>query len=112
MDIKRNGSRPSVFEPGARSARHTHPLGQTLIVTSGLGWTQCEGRPIEEIRPGDVHLGTRREALARRDSDNRDDPYRYYGIAQRQERRLDGKRDGITGLKEKHAKLEEEVKRL
>jgi quercetin dioxygenase-like cupin family protein len=42
------------FEPGARSAWHTHPLGQTLIVTSGLGWAQAEGRPIEEIRPGDV----------------------------------------------------------
>jgi quercetin dioxygenase-like cupin family protein len=42
------------FEPGARSAWHTHPLGQTLIVTSGLGWTQCEGGPIEEIRPGDI----------------------------------------------------------
>jgi len=43
-----------MFEPGARSAWHTHPLGQTLIVTSGLGWTQCWGEPIEEIRPGDV----------------------------------------------------------
>ncbi|TMH37535.1 MAG: cupin domain-containing protein [Betaproteobacteria bacterium] len=42
------------FEPGARSAWHTHPLGQTLIVTSGLGWAQCDGGPIEEIRPGDV----------------------------------------------------------
>jgi quercetin dioxygenase-like cupin family protein len=42
------------FEPGARSAWHTHPLGQTLIVTAGLGWTQCWGGPIEEIRPGDV----------------------------------------------------------
>jgi quercetin dioxygenase-like cupin family protein len=42
------------FEPGARSAWHTHPLGQTLIVTSGLGWAQPEGGPIEEIRPGDV----------------------------------------------------------
>ena len=42
------------FEPGARSAWHTHPLGQTLIVTSGCGWTQCEGEPIVEIRPGDV----------------------------------------------------------
>jgi quercetin dioxygenase-like cupin family protein len=42
------------FEPGARTAWHTHPLGQTLIVTAGLGWTQCEGGPIEEIRPGDV----------------------------------------------------------
>ena len=42
------------FEPGARTAWHTHPLGQTLIVTSGLGWTQCWGEPKEEIRPGDV----------------------------------------------------------
>jgi quercetin dioxygenase-like cupin family protein len=42
------------FEPGARTAWHTHPLGQTLIVTSGLGWAQREGAPIEEIRPGDV----------------------------------------------------------
>lgn len=42
------------FEPGARSNWHTHPLGQTLIVTAGLGWHQCEGGPIEEIRPGDV----------------------------------------------------------
>ena len=42
------------FEPGARTAWHTHPLGQTLIVTSGLGWAQREGGPIEEIRPGDV----------------------------------------------------------
>jgi quercetin dioxygenase-like cupin family protein len=42
------------FEPGARTAWHTHPLGQTLIVTAGFGWTQCDGGPIEEIRPGDV----------------------------------------------------------
>ena len=42
------------FEPGARTAWHTHPLGQTLIITSGLGWVQREGGPIEEIRPGDV----------------------------------------------------------
>jgi quercetin dioxygenase-like cupin family protein len=42
------------FEPGARTAWHTHPLGQTLIVTSGLGWAQREGGPIEEIRPGDI----------------------------------------------------------
>jgi quercetin dioxygenase-like cupin family protein len=42
------------FEPGARSAWHTHPLGQTLIVTAGCGWTQCWGEPKEEIRPGDV----------------------------------------------------------
>lgn len=42
------------FEPGARTAWHTHPLGQTLIVTSGLGWVQKEGEPVQEIAPGDV----------------------------------------------------------
>jgi quercetin dioxygenase-like cupin family protein len=42
------------FEPGARTAWHTHPLGQTLIVTAGLGWVQRWGGPKEEIRPGDV----------------------------------------------------------
>jgi quercetin dioxygenase-like cupin family protein len=42
------------FEPGARTAWHTHPLGQTLIVISGCGWTQCWGERKEEIRPGDV----------------------------------------------------------
>jgi quercetin dioxygenase-like cupin family protein len=42
------------FEPGARTAWHTHPLGQTLMVTSGCGWVQRKGGPIEEIRPGDV----------------------------------------------------------
>ena len=83
MDIKRSGSQPSrpgpadwftgtvridapfdgggalsgslvTFEPGARTAWHTHPLGQTLIVTSGLGRVQRDGGPVEEIRPGDV----------------------------------------------------------
>jgi quercetin dioxygenase-like cupin family protein len=42
------------FEPGARTAWHTHPLGQTLIVASGCGWVQRWGGPVEEIRPGDV----------------------------------------------------------
>jgi len=42
------------FEPGARTAWHTHPLGQTLVVTSGTGWTQCEGEPRVEIHAGDV----------------------------------------------------------
>jgi quercetin dioxygenase-like cupin family protein len=42
------------FEPGARTAWHTHPLGQTLIVTAGAGRAQCWGGAIEEIRPGDV----------------------------------------------------------
>jgi quercetin dioxygenase-like cupin family protein len=42
------------FEPGARTAWHTHPLGQTLIITSGCGWAQRDGGPVEEIKPGDV----------------------------------------------------------
>jgi quercetin dioxygenase-like cupin family protein len=42
------------FEPGARTAWHTHPLGQTIIVTAGLGLAQRDGGPVEEIRPGDV----------------------------------------------------------
>ncbi len=42
------------FEPGARTAWHTHPLGQTLIVTAGCGWVQRDGGSVEEIRPGDV----------------------------------------------------------
>ena len=42
------------FEPGARTHWHTHPLGQTLIVTQGTGWTQCDGGPKTEIRAGDV----------------------------------------------------------
>lgn len=85
MEIKRNGSQPSIkgpaeyftgevridplfqapeparasgalvtFEPGARTAWHTHPLGQALIVVSGCGWTQCEGGPKVEIKAGDV----------------------------------------------------------
>src|SRR5215218_10392434 len=51
----RRGAAASVtFEPGARTAWHTHPLGQTLIVTAGCGWVQREGGPIMEIHPGDV----------------------------------------------------------
>jgi quercetin dioxygenase-like cupin family protein len=85
MDIKVNGSQPSLkgpedwftgivridplfdrsdparvsgasvtFEPGAHTAWHTHPLGQTLIVTAGFGWAQKDGEAVQEIRPGDV----------------------------------------------------------
>ena len=53
-DPARVGGAIVTFEPGARTAWHTHPLGQTLIVTSGIGWVQRDGGPIEEIRPGDV----------------------------------------------------------
>lgn len=42
------------FEPGARTAWHTHPLGQILLVTQGRGWVQRDGAPKEEVRPGDV----------------------------------------------------------
>lgn len=50
----RVGAALVTFEPGARTAWHTHPLGQTLIVTAGCGWAQREGGPVEVIRPGDV----------------------------------------------------------
>lgn len=50
----RIGGATVTFEPGARTNWHTHPLGQTLIVTAGQGWAQLEGGPVEEIRPGDV----------------------------------------------------------
>lgn len=42
------------FEPGARTNWHTHPLGQTLLVTAGRGWVQLEGGPVEDVQPGDV----------------------------------------------------------
>ncbi len=50
----RAGGALVTFEAGARTNWHTHPLGQTLIVTSGVGWTQCEGGQKAEIRAGDV----------------------------------------------------------
>ncbi len=53
-DPARVGGGIVTFQPGARTAWHTHPLGQTLIVTSGTGWVQLEGGPVEEIRTGDV----------------------------------------------------------
>jgi quercetin dioxygenase-like cupin family protein len=53
-DPSRVGGASVTFEPGARTAWHTHPLGQTLIVTAGCGWVQVWGGPVEEIRPGDV----------------------------------------------------------
>src|SRR4051812_34542675 len=53
-DSRRAAAATVTFEPGARTAWHTHPLGQTLIVMSGCGWVQREGGPVEEIHPGDV----------------------------------------------------------
>jgi len=54
LDPARAAGNAVTFEPGARTAWHTHPLGQTLIVTAGCGWVQRDGGPKEEIRPGDV----------------------------------------------------------
>ena len=53
-EVGRSGGAIVTFEPGARTHWHTHPAGQTLVVLSGLGWTQCEGGPRAEIRAGDV----------------------------------------------------------
>ena len=62
----RTGGAIVTFEPGARTAWHTHPLGQTLIVTAGLGWTQCEGGPRRRDPAGRYRLvSARRAALAR-----------------------------------------------
>ena len=61
IDMRFKGSDPAriggaivTFEPGARTAWHTHPLGQTLIVAFGMGWVQMEGGPKEDIRAGDI----------------------------------------------------------
>jgi quercetin dioxygenase-like cupin family protein len=53
-EARRAAGASVTFDPGARTAWHTHPLGQTLIVTSGVGWVQRENGPIQEIRSGDV----------------------------------------------------------
>jgi len=70
----RHGGAMVHFQPGARTAWHTHPLGQTLIVTSGCGWVQSEGGPVEAVQPGDVvwipphvrhwHGGSANEAMS------------------------------------------------
>ena len=53
-DPGRVGAASVTFEPGARTAWHTHPLGQALIITAGFGWVQRWGGPVEEVHPGDV----------------------------------------------------------
>ena len=81
------------FEPGARTVWHTHPLGQTLIVTAGSSLAQREGGPVEQIRPGDVvRFAPGRKALARRGADHSDDAHCDCGSARRQGRRLVGTR--------------------
>ena len=68
------------FEPGARSAWHTHPLGQTLIVTAGTGWIQQAGGQKQEINPGGCHLDTAgRQTLAWGYSHHGDDAHSYSG---------------------------------
>src|SRR3569832_846084 len=53
-DARRGAAASVTFEPGARTAWHTHPLGQTLIITAGCGWVQKEGEAIQDVYPGDV----------------------------------------------------------
>ena len=85
----RAGGAVVTFEPGARTAWHTHPLGQTVIVTSGLGWAQREGGPVEEVPAG-------RKALARRHRPDRHDPCGHRRIAGRHAGDLAGTGDGRT----------------
>ena len=90
-DPARVGGATVTFEPGARTAWHTHPLGQTLIVTSGLGWVQREGGPVEEIRPGDIVWFAPGEKHWHGASlHHGHDAHRHRREAQRQPRRLDG----------------------
>ncbi|MET0391480.1 MAG: cupin domain-containing protein [Chitinophagaceae bacterium] len=53
-EARRAAAATVTFEPGARTAWHTHPRGQTLIITAGCGWVQKENGPVEEVHPGDV----------------------------------------------------------
>ena len=79
------------FEPGARTAWHSHPGGQTLIVTAGVGRVQRWGDVVEEIRVGDVvRIPAESEALARRRAPDSDDPHRNHRAPRRQGCRLDG----------------------
>lgn len=84
------GGASVTFEPGARSAWHTHPCGQVLIVTAGLGWTQCWGEPRGDPPLRCDYLSAQQEALAWRDLDHGHDSHRYPGVTQRQERRVAG----------------------
>ena len=98
------------FEPGARTAWHTHPLGQTLIVTAGCGWVQREGGPVEEIRPGDVVWFSPGEKHWHGAAANHGhDPYRASGSAERQGRGLDGKsqRRAIPRLTSQRSPIED-----
>ena len=90
------------FEPGARTNWHTHPLGQTLVVTAGVGRVQRWGGPVEEIRPGDVVWDSaRREALAWCCAKHVHDAHRHSGKAKRKCRGLagSGQRRAISGIR-------------
>ena len=82
-DPARTASSYVTFEPGSRTAWHTHPLGQTLIITAGCGWVQQVGGQVEEVHPGDVvWIPAWQEALARCNGENGHDPHRDPGAAQ------------------------------
>jgi quercetin dioxygenase-like cupin family protein len=53
-EARRSASANVTFDPGVRTAWHTHPLGQTLVITAGCGWVQRQGGPFEEVHPGDI----------------------------------------------------------
>ena len=53
-EFRRSAAAAVTFDPGARTAWHTHPLGQTLLITAGCGWVQREGGAVEEVHPGDI----------------------------------------------------------
>ena len=72
------------FEPGARTAWHTHPLGQTIIITAGLGLVQRQGGPVEQVRRRHRLFRAGRKALARRILFLRDEPHRDCGGPGRQ----------------------------
>src|ERR1700722_19139627 len=95
----RAGGASVTFEPGARTAWHTHPLGQTLIVTFGCGRAQRWGGPIEEIRPGDVIWFPPGEKHWHR-ANYGYDTHCHSGTARRQSRRVDGtgQRRTVPGL--------------
>ena len=79
------------FEPGARTAWHTHPLGQTLVVTAGCGWAQRAGGPVEQIRPGDVvWFPPGEKHWHGADGHDGHDAYGHSGKARRQGRRVAG----------------------
>lgn len=85
------------FEPGVRTAWHTHPLGQTLIVTFGRGWVQREGGLVEEIAPGDVvWFDPNEKHWHGGDRDHCDGPHRDPGAPGRQRCHMDGAGRGRT----------------